>query len=117
MMRRFTSAPNPADPGGGVHGHGVLGVDPQPVADAVVAGQVGGGLTRGDQVVGGQAEDHLGDRDLLDPGPGGGAGLGGLADPGHHVGIGAVEELGEHADGQAGHPVVEDREHPRASAG
>ena len=55
-------------PGGGVHGHGVLGVDPQPVADAVVAGQVGGGLARGDQVVGGEPEDHLRDRDLRPPG-------------------------------------------------
>ena len=53
MIRRLTSAPKPCGAGLLVHLDQVVGVDAQPVADAVVAGQVRGGLGRGDHVVGG----------------------------------------------------------------
>ena len=55
--------------GRGVHGGHVLAVDPQPVADAVVAGQVGGRLRRRDEVVGRQAVGELGHRRSPPPSP------------------------------------------------
>src|SRR5690606_35984242 len=63
---------------GGLH-HLARGgrLDPDAVADAVVASQVRARLGRGDQVVGRQPVGGRRDRDLLDGGAGGGQGVGG----------------------------------------
>ena len=110
MMRRLTSGPKPAvrvariisDRGGRV--------DPQAVADAVEAGEVGRRLGRGDQVVGGQPVDRGGHRHLVDLGPGRLEGGGRLPDPGGDVGAGAhvaVEHLPHQADPQALDPPAQ----------
>ncbi len=113
MMRRLTSAPKPGGPGGGVHRRGVGRVDSQAVAHPVVAGEVGGGLPRRDEVVGREPEGDLGHRDLLDPRAGRGERVGRLAHPGRDIGIGRVEELGEHADPESVDPVLDAREDRR----
>ena len=92
--------------GRGVHGCHVLAVDPQPVADAVVAGQVGGGLRRRDEVVGGEAVGELGHRDLLHLRPGVGQGVGGLLHPRRHVGRAAVHQVAAQPDPDPLRPAV-----------
>ena len=62
--------PESGRPGGRVHGRRIVGVDPQAVAHAVVAGQVGRCFRRRDQVVRRQPVGELGDPDLLDVRPG-----------------------------------------------
>ena len=103
MMRRFTSAPNPAVRVAVFIAADVVAVDPQPVAHAVVAGEVRRRLGRRDQVVRRQAVGELGHRDLLDLGPGLGQGVGRLVHPGRHVGRAALDEVAAQPDAHTLH--------------
>ena len=76
----------PGRAGGGVHGGHVVAVHSQPVAHAVVAGQVRRRLGGRNEVVGREAVAELGYRDLLHLGAGPGQGVGRLLHPGHHIG-------------------------------
>ena len=106
MMRRFTSGPKPSAAGPRVHRLRVGAVDPQPVAHAVVARQVRGRLGGGDDVVGGQPEQKLGDRDLVDLGTGCRQRLAGGEDD--LTGLrGARQEVLDDPHPQARHAVVE----------
>ena len=70
MIRRLTSSPKPATRVAAFMAAVSGGVDPQPVAHAVVAGQVARRLGRRDQVVGGEPVADGRDRHLVDLGPG-----------------------------------------------
>ncbi len=111
MIRRFTSSPNPAVRVRGVHGGRVLAVDAQAVADAVVAGQIGGCLGRGDQVVGGEAEGELGHRDLLDLGAGISQCVGRLLHTCRDIGRAAVDQVPAQPDPHALSAGVQRRPH------
>ena len=114
MMRRLTSAPKPAARVAAFMAAMSARVDPQAVAHAVVAGQVARRLGRGDEVVGGQAVDRRPGTDTSSTlAPGGGEGVGGGVEPGQHVGVDAVAQLGDDADPQAVDAVVERR--PRSA--
>ena len=94
----FTSAPKPAARVARVHRLDVVAVDAEPVPDAVVAREVGRGLSRRDQVVGRKPVAHLGHRDLFDLRTHPASASAAAADSGSDLGIRTFDQLFHHPD-------------------
>ena len=98
----------PGGAGGHVHVDRRGGRYPQAVADTVVAGEVAGGLRRGDEEVRREAVDRSGNAHLTDVGPGRRKSFRGGGDAGRHVAVGALAgELGDNPHPQAVDVIAE----------